>query len=35
MERKLFTEWAMDIAEDSKLRSTCLSRQVWGCYYKR
>ncbi len=27
-ERKLFTEWAMDIAEDSKIRSTCLSRQV-------
>ena len=28
MARKLFTEWAMDIAEDSKVRSTCLSRQV-------
>jgi dCMP deaminase len=28
MGRKLFTEWAMDIAEDSKIRSTCLSRQV-------
>ncbi|MCR4892020.1 MAG: cytidine/deoxycytidylate deaminase family protein [Lachnospiraceae bacterium] len=28
MERKLFTEWAMDIAEESKKRSTCLSRQV-------
>ena len=26
--RKLFTEWAMKIAEDSKVRSTCLSRQV-------
>ena len=28
MSRKLFTEWAMEIAEDSKIRSTCLSRQV-------
>ena len=28
MLRKLFTEWAMEIAEDSKVRSTCLSRQV-------
>lgn len=26
--RKLFTEWAMDIAENTKTRSTCLSRQV-------
>ena len=28
MSRKLFTEWEMEIAEDSKIRSTCLSRQV-------
>ena len=28
MERILFTEWAMKIAEDCKVRSTCLSRQV-------
>ena len=34
MERKLFTEWAMDIAEDSKLRSTCLSRQVGAVIIK-
>lgn len=29
-ERKHFTEWAMDIAEQTKTRSTCLSRQI-GC----
>ncbi|MCR5527121.1 MAG: cytidine/deoxycytidylate deaminase family protein [Lachnospiraceae bacterium] len=34
MERKLFTEWAMDIAEDSKIRSTCLSRQVGAVIIK-
>ncbi len=34
MERKLFTEWAMDIAEESKLRSTCLSRQVGAVIIK-
>ncbi|MBO6148856.1 MAG: cytidine/deoxycytidylate deaminase family protein [Lachnospiraceae bacterium] len=32
--RKLFTEWAMDIAEDSKIRSTCLSRQVGAVIIK-
>lgn len=26
--RILFTQWAMNIAEDTKLRSTCVSRQV-------
>lgn len=34
MERKLFTQWAMDIAEESKLRSTCLSRQVGAVIIK-
>lgn len=34
MNRKLFTQWAMDIAEDSKLRSTCLSRQVGAVIIK-
>ncbi len=34
MDRKLFTEWAMDIAEDSKIRSTCLSRQVGAVIIK-
>ncbi len=34
MSRKLFTEWAMDIAEDSKIRSTCLSRQVGAVIIK-
>lgn len=34
MGRKLFTEWAMDIAEDSKIRSTCLSRQVGAVIIK-
>ncbi|HHV12544.1 MAG TPA: dCMP deaminase family protein [Clostridiales bacterium] len=34
MNRKLFTEWAMDIAEDSKIRSTCLSRQVGAVIIK-
>ncbi len=33
-ERKLFTQWAMDIAEQSKLRSTCLSRQVGAVIIK-
>ncbi len=33
-ERKLFTQWAMDIAEDSKIRSTCLSRQVGAVIIK-
>ncbi len=33
-ERKLFTQWAMDIAEDSKMRSTCLSRQVGAVIIK-
>lgn len=32
--RKLFTEWAMDIAEDSKVRSTCVSRQVGAVIIK-
>lgn len=32
--RKLFTEWAMDLAEASKLRSTCLSRQVGAIIIK-
>ncbi|MBO6133089.1 MAG: dCMP deaminase family protein [Lachnospiraceae bacterium] len=32
--RKLFTEWAMSIAEDSKARSTCLSRQVGAVVIK-
>jgi dCMP deaminase len=34
MSRMLFTEWAMDIAEDSKIRSTCLSRQVGAVIIK-
>lgn len=34
MNRMLFTEWAMDIAEDSKIRSTCLSRQVGAVIIK-
>ena len=33
-DRKLFTEWAMNIAEDSKVRSTCLSRQVGAVIIK-
>ena len=32
--RLLFTRWAMDIAEDSKKRSTCLSRQVGAVIIK-
>jgi dCMP deaminase len=34
LKRKLFTEWAMDIAEESKIRSTCLSRQVGAVIIK-
>lgn len=34
MNRKLFAEWAMDIAEDSKVRSTCVSRQVGAVIIK-
>ena len=26
--RILFTQWAMNIAEETKVRSTCVSRQV-------
>ena len=34
LNRKLFTEWSMNIAEDSKVRSTCLSRQVGAIIIK-
>ncbi len=32
--RKLFTEWAMDIAEATKTRSTCVSRQIGALIVK-
>ena len=32
--RELFTKWVMDIAEHTKLRSTCVSRQVGAVIVK-